>query len=165
MRIYEGSPREDYGGVFRALGAHLDELGMREILLLETHDGFVIQGLAIRNTSSGWSDSLAQMAKETLVFGDEDISRLMDESEGRRGTPPSPAPRHYEAALRVIGQYLDERKPRDVFFFEQDGAYVLRLFEISQARVRHELVEFTKDDIDDMIARSPALRRQGILGR
>ena len=39
---------------------------------------------------------------------------------------------------------MDEQKPRDVFFFEQDGAFVLRLLMSGQAGSRHVLTEFTK---------------------
>ena len=65
---------------------------------------------------------------------------------------------HYETAFRVIGRYMDDQKPRDVFFFEQDGAFVLRLLMSGQAGSRHELAEFTRDDIADMVARGPSLR-------
>ena len=53
---------------------------------------------------------------------------------------------------------MDDQKPRDVFFFEQDGAFVLRLLMSGQAGSRHELAEFTREDIDEMVARGPALR-------
>ena len=46
MRIYEGSPRQDFEEVFRSIGAFLDGHGMRDILLLEVPDGFIVQGLA-----------------------------------------------------------------------------------------------------------------------
>ena len=48
MRIYEGSPRQDFEEVFRSIGAFLDSRGMRDILLLEVPDGFVVQGLVTR---------------------------------------------------------------------------------------------------------------------
>src|ERR671919_111710 len=44
MRIYEGSPRQDYEEVLRSIGAFLDQRGMREILFTEAPDGFIIQG-------------------------------------------------------------------------------------------------------------------------
>ena len=54
----------------------------------------------------------------------------MEESVARRGQP-GPEPErdagYYETAFRVLGRYMDEQKPRDVFFFEQDGAFVVRL--------------------------------------
>ena len=165
MRIYDGSPRQDFGEVFRAIGAHLDSLGMREILVLETDDGFLIEGMSIHQSSGQWADSTAQLAKETLLIGDDDIARLMDEAIARRGTPPDVTPRRYEAALRVIGQFLDKRKPRGIFFFEQDGAYVLRILQVGQTGNQHELIEFTRDDIDDLIQTSINFRRQGILNR
>lgn len=165
MRIYDGSPRQDFGEVFRAIGAHLDSIGMREILILETDDGFLIQGMAVHQASGQWADTTAQLAKETLLIGDEEIARLMDEAIARRGTAPDSSPRRYEAALRVIGQFLDKRKPRGIFLFEQDGAYVLRILQVGQTGNQHELIEFTRDDIDELIKTSVALRRQGILNR
>ena len=95
--------------------------------------------------------------KETLTFLDDDIARFMEEAGARRGTGATePArPADYEAAFRVIGRYMDDQKPRDVFFFEQEGAFVLRLLMSGQAGSRHQLAEFTRDDIVDMVARGP----------
>ena len=44
MRIYEGSPRQDYEEVFRSIGAFVDQRGMRELLLTEAPDGFIDPG-------------------------------------------------------------------------------------------------------------------------
>ena len=33
MRIYEGSPRQDFEEVFRSIGAFLDQRGMKDVLL------------------------------------------------------------------------------------------------------------------------------------
>ena len=160
MRIYDGSPRQDFEEVFRSIGAYLDRRGMREILLTEAPDGFIVQGMVIIGTGT-WSDALGQQVKETLTFLDDDISRFMDEALARRGqrpAMPSAAPGYYEQALRVLGKYMDEQKPRDVFFFEQDGNFVLRLLMSSQSGSRHALYEFTKDDVNRMIAEGPAAR-------
>jgi hypothetical protein len=105
---------------------------------------------------------MGTLVKETLTFLDDDIARFMEEALTRRGrgedaAQTSPAG-HYEQAFRVLGRYMDEQKPRDVFFFEQDGAFVLRLLMGGQAGSRHTLAEFTKEDIDEMIKRGPALR-------
>jgi hypothetical protein len=164
MRIYDGSPRQDFEEVFRSIGAHLDSVGMREILLLETGDGFLVQGLVIEGAGT-WSESLAKVAKQTLILRDEELSEFMDETIARRGSGKDQAPDHYQSALRVLGRYLDDRRPRDVFFFEQEGAYVLRLMLTHQTGTRHELVEFTRDDIAEMIARAPALRSTGLQAR
>jgi len=159
MRIYEGSPRQDFEEVFRSIGAHLDSVGMREILLLEVADGFYVQGLMIQGAGT-WSEAIATTVKEALTLRDNEISAFMDEALARRGKGREPAPDRYESALRVIGRFLDEQHPRDVFFFEQDGAYVLRLLRATQTGTFHELVEFTKADIDAMVAGGPILRAQ-----
>ena len=159
MRIYEGSARQDFEEVFRSIGAFLDQRAMKDVLLLEAPDGFIVQGLVTSTGSTGtWSESVGSQIKETLTFLDDDIARFMEEAGARRGAGGSSPAGHYEAAFRVIGRYMDDQKPRDVFFFEQEGAFVLRLLMSGQAGSRHELAEFTRDDIDEMVARGPALR-------
>jgi hypothetical protein len=104
---------------------------------------------------------MGSQAKETLTFLDDDIARFMEESVARRGRPgPEPIrdAGFYETALRVIGRYVDEQKPRDVFFFEQEGAFVVRLFLGGQAGSRHVLAEFTRDDISQLVTDGPTLR-------
>jgi hypothetical protein len=164
MRIYEGSPRQDFEEVFRSIGAFLDQRGMKDVLLVEAPDGFIVQGLVTSGQGGGaWSESVGTQTKETLTFLDDDIARFMEEAATRRGmgevaTPPPHQAAYYETAFRVLGRYVDEQKPRDVFFFEQDGAFVVRLLIGGQAGSRHELAEFTREDITQMVARGPNLR-------
>ena len=162
MRIYEGSARQDFEEVFRSIGAFLDQRGMKDVLLLEAPDGFIVQGLVTSSGSAGtWSESVGSQMKETLTFLDDDIARFMEEAAARRGSGISAGSGggHYETAFRVIGRYMDDQKPRDVFFFEQEGAFVLRLLMSGQAGSRHQLAEFTRDDIAEMVARGPTLRQ------
>lgn len=161
MRIYEGSPRQDFEEVFRSIGAFLDQRGMKDVLLAEAPDGFIVQGLVLASAATGaWSESMGQVVKETLTFLDEDIARFMEEALARRGqAAPSTGPAgYYESAFRVLGRYMDEQKPRDVFFFEQDGAFVVRLLMGGQAGSKHVLAEFTREDITEMVARGPSHR-------
>jgi hypothetical protein len=163
MRVYEGSPRQDYEEVLRSIGAYLDQRGMREILLAEAPDGFIVQGLVVSETGgSATSESMGRQAKETLTFLDDDISRFMDEAVARRKAgapqPDFAAAGYYERALRVIGRYIDQQKPRDVFFFEQDRAFVLRLLMGTQAGARHVLAEFTGEEIETMVEQGPSYR-------
>jgi hypothetical protein len=162
MRIYEGSPRQDFEEVFRSIGAFLDQRGMHEVLLVEAPDGFIVQGIVVAGQAGGsWSESMGQQAKETLTFLDDDIARFMEESVARRGqsnAEPEQEAGRYETAFRVLGRYMDEQKPRDVFFFEQDGAFVVRLLMGGQQGVKHVLAEFTRDDIAELVARGPSLR-------
>jgi hypothetical protein len=165
MRIYEGSPRQDFEEVLRSIGAFLDQRAMREVLLLEAPDGFIVQGLVVAGGSTGtWSESMGQEGKETLTFLDDDIARFMEEALARRGrssTDDAAAAGRYEAAFRVIGRYLDEQHPHDIFFFEQGGAFVVRVLVASQAGKHHEIVEFTPDDVAQLIAAGPTRRYSG----
>ena len=104
---------------------------------------------------------MGTQSKETLTFLDDDIARFMEESIARRGqaAPDGTADNgFYETALRVIGRYIDEQKPQDVFFFEQERAFVVRLFQVGQAGGRHTLAEFTRDDITQLVSQGPTLR-------
>jgi hypothetical protein len=159
MRIYEGSPRQDWEEVLRSVGAYLDEKGMRGILFLETDTGFIVQGTTVQG-SVGAGESMGSANRETLTLHDDDISRFMDEAVARRGKPDEDSSlHHYEQQLRVIGRYLDEQHPRDIFFFEIDGSYIARITIAGQGGLKQELVEFTRDDIADLLAKAPTLRR------
>lgn len=160
MRIYEGAPRQNYEEVLRSVGAILDQRAMREVTLTETDDGFVVQGLALSpGEDRQWNDPSARLAKETFFLREDDISRFMDEGLARRqGRGRSAGPRQpagfYETALRVIGGYFDQQQPRDVFFFEQDHQFVIRLLMPTRAGLRHVLVEFTREELEAMIQSS-----------
>ena len=64
----------------------------------------------------------------------------------------------YERTMRVIGRYIDDQKPKDVFFFEQEGAYVLRLLMNTRQGSKHQLAEFTAADLESMVRQGPGLR-------
>jgi hypothetical protein len=150
MRIYEGSARQDFEEVFRSIGAFLDHRGMREVLLVEAPDGFIVQGLVTSSGDAGtWSESMGTQAKETLTFLDDDIARFMDEW-AKAG--------YYETSFRVLGGYMDEQHPRDVFFFEQGGAFVVRLLMTDAKGSHHVLAEFTREDIQALVAEGPSHR-------
>lgn len=167
MRMYEGAPRQNYEEVLRSIGAVLDQRGMREISLNETDDGFIVQGLALQpGDERPWSDPNARLQKETITLVEDDLSRFMDEAVARRGgrSRSREAPEHpagfYETALRVLGAYVDQQQPRDLFFFEQDHQFVVRLLMSTRAGLRHVIVEFTRDEIETMVASArPAPRR------
>ena len=166
MRIYEGAPRQNYEEVLRSIGAVLDQRGMREITLMESDDGFIVQGLAlVPGEEREWNDPSARLANETFQLGEDDVGRFMDEALARRqGRGPRPlhqranAVGFYETALRVIGGYIDQQQPRDVFFFEQDHQFVMRLLMATRAGLRHVLVEFTREEVESMIAQAQNMR-------
>ncbi len=165
MRMYEGAPRQQYEEVLRSIGAVLDQRGMREISLNETDDGFVIQGLAlVPGEDRPWGDPNARLDKETVTLVEDDLSRFMDEALARRADRrrdkggASRSGGFYESAMRVLGAYIDQQQPRDVFFFEQDHQVVLRLLMSTRAGLRHVLVEFTREEIEAMVAAARPVR-------
>jgi hypothetical protein len=160
MRIYEGSHRQDWEEVLRSLGSYLDERGMHDIVFVEMDHGFFVQGLLVQSaTGSAYSESMGSSRRETLELADDQVAAFLDAAIGRRGQAAENAANRYEQELRVIGRHLDEAKPRDVFFFEIDGAYVMRLATVGQGGFRYELLEFTREDIAKLIASAPNLRR------
>ena len=163
MRIYDGSPRQDWEEVLRSIGAFIDGEFLKEILLLELEGGFLLQGIGL-SAPAGDSDQLGSVTKRTYELTDEQIANLMDARSTRRGTGASNVPNpdltnYFELALRVVGAYIDAQRTHDVFLLEQDGSFVVRLFSISGSRIAsHQLVEFTRDDILAMIGSAPGQR-------
>ncbi len=163
MRIYEGSPRQDWEEVLRSIGAYADREVLKDLLLLELDGGFLLQGLALPQ-SGMWSESSGSLTKKTYELTDEQIGQLIEEATALRGTAASSTPQtevgnFQEQAMRVIGAYLDQHAPRDVFLFEQEGAFVLRVLTAGSGEgFGHQLVEFTRDDILAMINEAPTQR-------
>jgi len=159
MRIYEGSPRQDWEEVLRSVGAWADREALKEILLLELDGGFLVQGIA---TSMGgqWSET-GTFSKQMHELTDDQIGDLIGAAEEQRGSASADHPEigianFYEQALRIIGKWLDSVNPRDVFFFEQDGSFVVRTFVVApHGKVGHQLSEFTRDEIVGMIESAP----------
>ncbi len=168
MRIYDGAPRQNYEELLRSLGALIDQRGMREITLNETDDGFIVQGLAaVPGEDRAWTDPAARLDKETFHLREDDLPRFMEESLSRRAGRTTPRPGEaagmvnagfYESALRAIGSYIDQQQPRDIFFFEQDHQFVMRLLMSTRAGLRHVLVEFTRAEIESMVAAAHQMR-------
>ena len=163
MRIYDGSPRQNWEEVLRAIGAFADREQFKELLLLELEGGFLLQGLALPEGGHD-SDTMGALAKRTYELTDEQIAQLMDEATAKRGTASAGIPQagltnYYEQAMRVMGAYIDAQKCRDVFLFEQEGSFVLRLLFASAAgHIGHQLAEFTKEEIVAMIEAAPGQR-------
>lgn len=165
MRIYEGSPRQDWEEVLRSVGVFADRERLKEILLLELEGGLLLQGLALPGGGSD-SDTFGTLAKRTYELTDEQVAQLMDEAANRRGVGGEGRPlpdlsNYYELSLRVVGGYIDAQRAHDVFLFEQEGSYVVRLFGAAGSHASgHQLAEFTKDEILAMILAAPEHRNQ-----
>jgi hypothetical protein len=162
MRIYDGSPRQDWEEVLRAIGAFADNERLKEILFLELEGGFLLQGLAMP-VGAADSDTLGALVKRTYELTDEQVAELMDASSSKRGSADADRPHadlinYYELAMRILGSYIDSQKAHDVFLFEQDGSFVLRLWGVGGGRGGHQLSEFTREEILAMIDAAPEHR-------
>jgi hypothetical protein len=164
VRIYEGSPRQQWEEVLRSIGAFADREQLKELLLVELEVGFILQGIGLQAGGAD-SDSFGSAVKRTYELTDDQVGELIDAREAERGTSTENVPHaeitnYYEHAMRVLGRWVDSQKPHDVFLFEQDGSFVLRLFGIAGAPAAHHLAEFTRDEILDMIVAAPEQRQQ-----
>ncbi len=163
MRIYEGSPRQDWEEVLRGVGAFADGERIKEILFIELEAGFILQGLLPTHTSA-WAEGTGTLSKQTYEFVEDKISELLDQQAAARTGSASQVPEadighYYEQALRVLGAYVDTQKARDLFFLEQDGSFVLRMLGADASSVvGHRLAEFTRDEILGMIEAAPQQR-------
>jgi len=163
MRIYDGSPRQDWEEVLRSVGAFADGEQLKEVLFLELEAGFILQGLAQPKTSA-WAEGSGALVKHTFELVEEQISELLDRQAAARSSADPQVPsaeigHYYEQALRVLGAYVDTQRARDLFFFEQDGSFVLRLLATNAAgAIAHTLAEFTRDEILAMIEAAPQQR-------
>ncbi len=165
MRIYDGSPRQDWEEVLRSIGAFADAERLKDLLFLELEGGFLLQGLGLHEGGTD-SDSFGSAAKRTYELTDDQVGELMDVNSAKRGTADADRPKpdfsnYYELSMRIVGAYIDTQKAHDVFLFEQEGSFVLRLFGVAGSRgAGHQLSEFTKDEILAMIEAAPEQRQQ-----
>jgi hypothetical protein len=165
MRIYEGSPRQDWEEVLRSIGAWADRQPLKELLFLELDGGFLVQGIA-ESMGGQWSET-GTFSKQTHELTDDQVGEMIGAGEEQRGSAGADhaelgVANFYEQALRIIGKWLDGVQPRDVFFFEQDGSFVVRTFVAApHGRLGHQLSEFTRDEIVGMIEAAPLDRGRG----
>jgi hypothetical protein len=76
MRIYDGTPRQDWEEVLRAIGAFADREQLKELLFLELDEGFILQGLGVPAGGAD-SDTFGALAKRTYELLDEQVEKLV----------------------------------------------------------------------------------------
>jgi hypothetical protein len=155
VRVYESSPRRQYADVFRAIGAVLDQMRMRQVLLVEVEEGFIAIGYT--TTDVGRGNAWGSLKRAQLTFRDADIARELQLAVERRGTAHKAGP--YELALRVIGRQVDDLQAFDVLTFHHDANWLLRCLP-KAPETRYTLIEFTEDDIVQFNAGHASGRRK-----
>ncbi|MGA7669504.1 MAG: hypothetical protein WBW04_03730 [Nitrolancea sp.] len=81
MLDHSGKSRTRYEDAFRAVGNYLDSNAFRQIVVVETPEGFLIKGqVAGAETANGAIYSYPQ----TYLFTNEDVDTLMEAAYERR---------------------------------------------------------------------------------
>lgn len=73
MKLFAGLSKTDYQDILRAIGAIVDEKGLRDLRIWEHEDGIIAQG---RRPGIG--------EFETLSFSDDDLQAMLQEAYQRR---------------------------------------------------------------------------------
>lgn len=69
-----------YEDLLRALGSYIDKHGLADVLITQIPDGVLLKGTVIDRTSRGAFERIA-----AVLFTNEDVIALLDESMSRRG--------------------------------------------------------------------------------
>ena len=164
MRIYEGSPRQDFEEVFRSIGAFLDQRGMHEVLLVEAPDGFIVQGLVTAGAGRRRLVGVDGRADQ----GDADVPRRRHRpvhggvaSPAAASRNPSPAATPATTRRRSgssAGTWTSRSRATSSSSSRTGRSSSACSWAASRA-ASTMLAEFTRDDIAEMVARGPTLRQ------
>jgi len=84
MKLFDGLDKSDYQDVLRAIGRLADEHKYRDIRLIETDDGIIMQG------RSRFPDTESSGGYETTFFTEHDMQTILTESYKLRQKPAMP---------------------------------------------------------------------------
>ena len=127
---YEATERLTYQTALRALGAWLDAHGAEsDIRILETTDGFVVQGRGRQSTG--------MESSRTITF--DHVWQLSEDKKYRRRTRTKDG--GYQNLLRAVGHELDEADAHTILLEQVDEelllTYVYPRYEGGYAVVKH----------------------------
>jgi hypothetical protein len=141
VRVYPDAPRGKYEEVLRSIGSVLDRHNLRDILLVEVDEGFIVRGVALAEAAA--HGEWGSLERTELRFGDGEVQGDMDAAFARRGSAHDRGPA--ERALRIIGRYVDGIKGSDIMAAEQGEDWLLRC--LQPGTLQHVLVEFLAPDV------------------
>ncbi|MBC8164156.1 MAG: hypothetical protein H7Z42_23350 [Roseiflexaceae bacterium] len=82
MKLFNALKGSDYQDVLRTIGALIDERGYRNVRIIETADGLVIQGHVESRNRVG------EAAYDTYLVSDEDIKAMRQAAFQKRQREP-----------------------------------------------------------------------------
>ncbi len=157
MRVYEGGSRRGYEETLRSIGAALDQVGLRDALVVEVDDGFFAQGLGLDESSRTRTAGGAIGVRKELTFFDTDIANQIDAAGRRRGTAHLAG--RLEHALRAIGRYVDGVGGHGLLILEQEDQFLIRLTSGNQGVTPNRLVAFSGNELEQLMAQKARDRR------
>ena len=81
MRLFPDSPKTYYEEVLRTVGAFAEGKDFRDLRVIETEDGLIVQGRVPLPTSQGGG-----VASESYLLTVEDLQALMRDAYDKRGS-------------------------------------------------------------------------------
>ena len=141
MRIYDGSPRQDWEEVLRSIGGLCRQRAPQGDPAPRARGRIPAPGPCACLAGSADSETFGALVKRTYELTDDQVGEMMEASAAKRGTADADRPHadllnYYELALRILGAYIDGQKAHDVFLLEQEGSFVLRLYGVTGSRGR-----------------------------
>jgi len=124
MHLFDGLAHTDYQDLFRALGAECDRTGIRDLRLIETDDGLLVQYRIMDQLTSGF---------QLTHYDDDTLLTLLQEAYTRRGrgaessaTAAMLGP-SYQQILRAVGRALDQGALRYPRLIEQPDGVIIQV--------------------------------------
>jgi len=154
VRIYENGPRRQYADVFRALGAELDRVGGRDVLLIEVAVGFLVQATTSEVHSSLHVGASVQRSERLVTDGG--IEEMVGAGYGRRDTGHEAGT--LERALRVLGAHVDLHRSAEVLVLQQGDGWILRHL-VGESRPTYVMQEFLGPELEEMRVIASGSRR------
>lgn len=82
MDLFAGLTKTDYQDILRAVGYYVDSRGFKNVRIMETEDGLVVQGAVNREGGS--------FRIETYLMTSDDLRAMLEEAYQRRQRPIPP---------------------------------------------------------------------------
>ena len=81
MKLFEGLLKTDYQDVLRTLGRYIDQQGFRDVRILETEDGLILQGTVAE--ARGGIQGPRRL--ETYLLTVSDVEKMRKDAYFQRG--------------------------------------------------------------------------------
>ena len=81
MKLFEGLVKTDYQDVLRAVGRYVDQQGFRDVRIIETEDGLILQG----NVAGEQGSTKKSRRLESYLLTTSDLEKMRRDAYFKRG--------------------------------------------------------------------------------